>query len=61
MYIVFIVFQNLITRLLRRDESGATAVEYALIVVFIAVIIAAAVKVLGHTIQQAFAVAVNKF
>jgi Flp pilus assembly pilin Flp len=61
MYTAVISLQNLITRLLRQDESGATAVEYALILVFIAVIIAAAVKVLGHTIQQAFAVAVNKF
>ncbi len=37
-----------------RDESGATAVEYALLAVFIAVVIVGAVGLLGQTVLQMF-------
>jgi pilus assembly protein Flp/PilA len=39
---------------LRRDESGATAVEYALIVGLIAIVIIAAVTALGGGISTLF-------
>lgn len=37
-----------------KDESGATAVEYALIVALLAAIIVAAVGVFGTSLQGAF-------
>lgn len=58
---VVVSSQNLLIRLLRQDDRGATAVEYGLILALIAVIIAAAVKVLGTTVKQAFTVVVGKF
>lgn len=45
------------TRLLKafaQDESGATAIEYGLIVALIAVIIVGAVTTLGGNLQTAF-------
>ena len=38
----------------RREEGGATAVEYALMVAFIAVVIIVAVRALGGTLSGIF-------
>jgi Flp pilus assembly pilin Flp len=38
----------------RRDEDGATAVEYALIASFIAAVIAATVQLIGEEMLDAF-------
>ena len=38
----------------RRDERGATATEYALLIVFVAVGIAAAANILGTNISNLF-------
>lgn len=38
----------------RRDETGATAVEYGIMVALIAVVIIAAVTLLGSTISDTF-------
>jgi|HubBroStandDraft_6_1064221.scaffolds.fasta_scaffold255171_3 pilus assembly protein Flp/PilA len=54
MYSTFISAQNLLIRLLRRDERGATAVEYGLIVAMIAAVIALGLKLLGHTLSTWF-------
>ena len=37
-----------------RQERGATAVEYALMLAFIAAVIVVAVTLLGHTTSSAF-------
>jgi len=52
MYMIYMSSQWFI-RLLRQ-ERGATAVEYGLIVTLIALAIAAAVKTLGHQLVTAF-------
>jgi pilus assembly protein Flp/PilA len=39
---------------LRRDERGATAVEYGMIVALIAAVIVVTVKLLGTQIETAF-------
>lgn len=41
-------------RALRKRDEGASAVEYGLLVALIAVIIAAAVAVLGNTLSDRF-------
>lgn len=46
-------FSNLATRL-RRDQRGATAVEYGIMVSLIAVVIIIAVTALGDTLQDTF-------
>ncbi|BCW67961.1 hypothetical protein NicSoilB4_27240 [Arthrobacter sp. NicSoilB4] len=46
-------FSNLATRL-RRDQRGATAVEYGIMVSLIAVVIIIAVTALGGTLQDTF-------
>jgi pilus assembly protein Flp/PilA len=61
MYRVFVSSQNLLIRVLRQDEQGATAVEYGLILVFIAAVIAVVVKTMGTTVKQALTVMVGKF
>jgi len=43
------------------DEHGATAVEYALMVALIAIVIFLAVTVLGLSTSNLFSDAVNKF
>ncbi len=45
--------QNLISRFLR-DESGATAIEYGLIAAGIAVVIIAAVQLVGTNLNGTF-------
>ncbi len=39
---------------MRRDETGATAVEYGIMVALIAVVIIAAVTLLGSTVRETF-------
>jgi pilus assembly protein Flp/PilA len=51
-YIVYA--QGLIARLLRRDDCGATAVEYGLMVALIAVVIVAAVRLIGTNLTSVF-------
>ena len=46
-------FSNLATRL-RRDQRGATAVEYGIMVTLIAVVIIVAVTLLGGTLTRHF-------
>ncbi len=53
--------QNVLAQRLQRDDRGATAVEYGLIVALIAVVIAAAVKLLGGAISTAFTTVTGNF
>jgi pilus assembly protein Flp/PilA len=46
--------QSLLDRPLRHDDRGVTAVEYGLIVFFIALIIIAGVTLLGNTLNGIF-------
>jgi len=56
----FVVFlQNYLTQPLRRDDRGATAVEYGLLVALIAAVIVATVATLGTKIETAFTTVVN--
>jgi pilus assembly protein Flp/PilA len=53
--LTFVVFlQERLGRLLRRDDRGVTAVEYGLIVFFIALVIIAGVTALGKTLNGIF-------
>jgi len=58
---VVVSSQNLLIRLLREGDRGATAVEYGLIIVLIAAVIAVVVKTMGTTVKQAFTVVLGKF
>jgi pilus assembly protein Flp/PilA len=49
-----VLLQERLGRLLRRDDRGVTAVEYGLIVFFIALVIIAAVTLLGTTLSNIF-------
>jgi pilus assembly protein Flp/PilA len=51
-YLVYL--QNLVTEQVRRDDRGATAVEYGLIVALIAGAIVITVATVGNDIRQAF-------
>jgi pilus assembly protein Flp/PilA len=46
--------QNLLDRSVRHDDRGVTAVEYGLIVFFIALVIIAGVTLLGNTLNGIF-------
>ncbi|MFH5878568.1 Flp family type IVb pilin [Arthrobacter sp. NA-172] len=50
---MFAFFSNAASRI-RRDEKGATAVEYGIMVALIAVVIIAAVSLLGGTVKNTF-------
>jgi pilus assembly protein Flp/PilA len=50
----YVSLQSYLTRLLNRDDRGATAVEYGLIVALIAVIIIPAVTLLGTNLLAKF-------
>lgn len=50
---MFSLFSNLSARL-RRDEKGATAVEYGIMVSLIAVVIIVAVTLLGGNLKTTF-------
>ena len=51
---VYVFLQNFLAQPLRRDDRGATAVEYGLIVALIAVAIAGILLTLGRTIAAWF-------
>jgi pilus assembly protein Flp/PilA len=50
---MFAFFSNAASRI-RRDEKGATAVEYGIMVALIAVVIIIAVTALGGTVKNTF-------
>jgi pilus assembly protein Flp/PilA len=50
----YVTVQNYLAGLLNRDDRGATAVEYGLIVALIAAVIVAIVATLGQQILGAF-------
>jgi pilus assembly protein Flp/PilA len=52
--IQFMALKFMINRKAERDERGATAVEYGLLVALIAAVIVATVAVLGGYINDAF-------
>jgi Flp pilus assembly pilin Flp len=45
---------SLTTRLLRNDDSGATATEYAMLIVFVALAIAVGAQALGNDLTSLF-------
>jgi pilus assembly protein Flp/PilA len=51
---VLVSLQNILAQPLRRDDRGATAVEYGLILVFIAVVIIAGLTLLGTKLLALF-------
>jgi pilus assembly protein Flp/PilA len=51
-YVVYI--QNLVTRPLYRDDRGASAVEYGLLVALIAAVIVTAVTLIGTNLTSVF-------
>jgi len=57
---VLVRLQNLVAQGLRRDERGATAVEYALILIFIALVIIAGLTLLGTKLNQLYHVVANQ-
>jgi pilus assembly protein Flp/PilA len=50
----FVSLQNHLVEPVRRDDRGATAVEYGLIVTFIAIVIVAAVTTIGTKLVTTF-------
>ncbi len=56
----YVFVQTYLTSLLNRDDRGATAVEYGLIVALIAAVIVAIVATLGGQINTAFTTVSNK-
>src|SRR5579859_6966359 len=50
----FVLLQNFLTRPLRRDDRGASAVEYGLLVFLIAIAIVVAVTALGSKLASIF-------
>jgi pilus assembly protein Flp/PilA len=51
---LFVSAANFLTAPLRRDDEGATAVEYGLIVALIAAVIVVVVGLLGQKVSSAF-------
>ena len=51
---LFVALQTQLTGLLNRDDRGATAVEYGLLVGLIAVVIIVGVRLLGTTLNTLF-------
>ena len=49
-----VYLQDLMTRLLCRDDRGATAVEYGLMVALIAAVIVTAVRLIGTNLTSVF-------
>ncbi|HEY7429749.1 MAG TPA: Flp family type IVb pilin [Streptosporangiaceae bacterium] len=56
---LLVFVQNFLAEPVRRDDRGATAVEYGLIVTLIAVAIIAVVTTLGTNIRNEFQAVVN--
>jgi pilus assembly protein Flp/PilA len=52
---VFMSLQSYLSAALRRDDRGATAVEYGLLVALIAAVIVVIVTTLGQQVSAAFA------
>ena len=57
----FVTLQNYVAGLLNRDDRGATAVEYGLIVAAIAAVIVVTVFALGVKIEAAFSKVLASF
>ena len=57
---VLVSLQNILAQPLRRDDRGATAVEYGLILVFIAVAIIIALTLLGTKLAGLFTNVANQ-
>jgi pilus assembly protein Flp/PilA len=49
-----VYLQDLVARLLRWDDQGATAVEYGLMVALIAAVIVTAVRLIGTNLTSVF-------
>jgi pilus assembly protein Flp/PilA len=49
-----VVAQNFLRGLLNRDDRGATAVEYGLLIALIAVVVAVGAAVLGTNLSSVF-------
>jgi pilus assembly protein Flp/PilA len=58
---VFVTLQIYLAQPLRRDDRGATAVEYALIATLISVVIVAAVTAVGVKVTTMFTNLANAF
>ena len=56
---IFVSTLNALIAPLRRDDRGATAVEYGLIVALIAAVIIVVVGVLGKQVSDAFSTVVH--
>jgi len=54
MFSFLVLLQNLLTRPVRRDDRGASAVEYGLLVFLIALVIIIAVTLLGKNLSSIF-------
>lgn len=50
----FVYIQNTLARTLQRDDRGATAVEYGLMVALIAAVIVTAVTLIGTNLTSIF-------
>jgi len=50
----FVSIQNTLARALQRDDRGATAVEYGLMVALIAAVIVTAVTLIGTNLTSVF-------
>jgi pilus assembly protein Flp/PilA len=50
----FVYIQNTLVRTLQRDDRGATAVEYGLMVALIAAVIVTAVTLIGTNLTSVF-------
>ena len=51
---LYVSLQNFVSQPLRRDERGATAVEYGLMVALIAAVIVTAVTLIGTNLTSVF-------
>jgi pilus assembly protein Flp/PilA len=56
---LFISLQSLLSQPLRRDDRGATAVEYGLMVALIAAVIITIVTTLGNNLNGLFTTVAN--
>ncbi len=56
----YVSLHSYLSGLLHRDDRGATAVEYGLLVALIAVVIIAAVTAIGLNLQTTFQNVANK-
>jgi len=54
MFSFFVLLQNFLTQPVRRDDRGASAVEYGLLVFLIALVIIIAVTLLGKNLSSIF-------